>query len=90
MPPQPTSPQAVLDFWFSLENPNQKDDQKVEQVLAPAYRQAADGELDDWGEEPRSRLALILLLDQIPRHIFRDRPQSYASDEKARGLTALF
>lgn len=89
--PQPiSSPQAVLDFWFSLKNPNKKDDRRVREALEHAHRLATEGQLDDWGEEPRSRLALILLLDQIPRHLFRDRPQSYATDQKARGLTALF
>ena len=35
-------------------------------------------------------MALILLLDQIPRHLFRDDPRTYATDPKAQGLTALF
>lgn len=47
-------------------------------------QQAAANQLDDWTEAPRSMLALILLLDQMPRNIYRDTPQAFAFDELAR------
>jgi uncharacterized protein (DUF924 family) len=47
------------------------------------YRQAAEGKLNHWQEQPLSCLALIILLDQFPRNIFRDRPQAFATDAQA-------
>src|SRR5689334_15860318 len=89
-PSPPTSPQGVLDFWFGLDKPGQKDDPAVRAVLGPLYEQAATHKLDGWGEAPRSRLALILLLDQVPRHLYREDGRAFATDRKAQGLTQRF
>ena len=80
----------VLDFWFSLKKAGKKDDRRVRRTLSATYERAAEGRLDDWAETPRGRLALVLLLDQIPRHLYREQPQSHATDEKAQGLTGRF
>ncbi|MDN5698114.1 MAG: DUF924 domain-containing protein, partial [Rubrobacter sp.] len=45
---------------------------------------AAAGELEHWKSGPRECLALILLLDQVPRNIFREDARSYATDALAR------
>lgn len=83
----------VLDFWFRELTPNQwfadggpKLDAEVRRRFGALAKQAAAGELDDWAATPRGRLALILLLDQFPRHIYREHPQAYATDKKAQGL----
>jgi uncharacterized protein (DUF924 family) len=47
---------------------------------------AAGGELDDWAQSPRSRLALIILLDQFSRSLHRDTARAFARDEKAVAL----
>ena len=86
----PQDAQGVLDFWFSLNHPGGKDDGRVREALEALYEQAAAGALDGWAEEPRGRLALILLLDQAPRHLFRDDPRAYATDGPAQALTARF
>jgi uncharacterized protein (DUF924 family) len=86
----PARPDAVLAYWFSLKSPGEKDDERIRAALGPLHHRAAGGELDDWAEHPRSRLALILLLDQVPRHLFRDDLRTYATDAKAQGLTVLF
>ena len=44
---------------------------------------AAAGSLDHWTGSPRGRLALILLLDQLPRVIHRGTPGAFACDERA-------
>lgn len=49
---------------------------------------AATGVLDHWTGSPRGRLALILLLDQLPRVIHRGTPGAFAQDEKARSVAA--
>ncbi len=88
--PLPPEPQAVLDFWFGLKNPGPKDDARVKEACEDLYRLAVGGELEHWAEHPRERLALLLLVDQIPRHIFRDLPEAYAADTQARALTGRF
>ncbi|WP_338089144.1 DUF924 family protein [Nannocystis pusilla] len=45
---------------------------------------AASGALDGWGAAPRGALALVILLDQFPRNMFRGTPEAFASDAKAR------
>lgn len=50
---------------------------------------AAANRLADWSETPASLLALVLLLDQMPRNIYRDTPQAFAFDELARQYTHL-
>ena len=47
---------------------------------------ATGGKLDHWSAQPRSRLALIIVLDQFPRSLFRDTAQAYAQDPKALAL----
>ncbi|HEY9673887.1 MAG TPA: DUF924 family protein [Waterburya sp.] len=88
--------QEILEFWFGkpgeadygkprkvwfIKNPN--FDQEVRSRFLPIYQQAAAGELDDWKNSPQSCLALIILLDQFPRHLFRGQPQAFATDSQA-------
>jgi uncharacterized protein (DUF924 family) len=47
---------------------------------------AAEGELDDWKSSPQGRLALIILLDQFPRNIYRNDPKAFAFDFLAQQL----
>jgi uncharacterized protein (DUF924 family) len=88
---------ALLDFWFgppgSAERERSRDvwfdpdpafDAACQQrFLADQQRAAADG-LAHWRAAPESCLALILLLDQLPRNLFRGSPLAYASDPLAR------
>lgn len=90
-------PQAVLDFWFgppdSPEFGQQRSqwfrkapdfDREIRDRFEPLYRRGAAGELDDWQTAPESCLALLLLLDQFPRNLYRGRPQAFATDDRAR------
>lgn len=47
------------------------------------HHAAARRELNNWEHEPESALALVLLLDQIPRNIFRNSPHAFATDPLA-------
>ena len=47
---------------------------------------ARDGELDDWTATPEGALALLLLLDQFPRNLFRGSAEAFASDGRARAI----
>lgn len=89
-------PDDVLHFWFGtadgtgLAAPQEKwfaknpvFDQACRDGFGAAWEVARHGGYDDWQGLPRPALALVVLLDQIPRNIFRGDPRSYASDSKA-------
>jgi uncharacterized protein (DUF924 family) len=54
--------------------------------FAPTFESAVRGALDHWSHAPRSRLALIIVLDQFSRSLHRDSPQAFAQDCKALTL----
>ena len=85
--------QEVLDFWFK-ETPkelwfekNTAFDKKVTEKFAKTYDHAVAGELDEWKDAAKSCLALIIVLDQFPRNMFRDSPKAFAHDALARDAT---
>lgn len=86
----------VLDFWFGRSNSpefgkvqkkwfekNEDFDAQVRSHFLPQYELAASGQLESWQDSPENCLALILLLDQFGRNMFRGTPQSFATDSKA-------
>ena len=88
--------QEILEFWFGKPDDsdygksrkvwftkNPEFDQEVRSRFLPIYQQAAAGELDDWKASPQGCLALIILLDQFPRNMFRGQPQAFATDPQA-------
>jgi uncharacterized protein (DUF924 family) len=50
------------------------------------YEAARDGELDVWRERSSSMLALIIVLDQFPRNMFRGEARAFATDHLALSL----
>lgn len=58
-------------------------DAHIISVFGDDVARARAGLIDTWGAEPRGALALILLLDQFPRHMFRGDRRAFESDEKA-------
>ncbi len=66
--------------WFGEDH---ETDAEIKQLFQADLLQALDGKLDPWQTNPRGQLALILLLDQFSRHIFRDQPQAFAQDPKS-------
>ena len=90
--------EALLNFWFGdFSVPDseygqqrkiwfKKDpvfDSTVRHHFQTDYERAKFGHLDSWMQFPRSGLALILLLDQVPRNIYRGLPESFTTDPKA-------
>ncbi|AKI99969.1 uncharacterized protein (DUF924 family) [Archangium gephyra] len=86
----------ILTFWFGrpdepgyteprgrwFEQEPAFDAECARRFLA-TQEKAAEGGLQAWRDEPRSALALVLLLDQFPRNIFRDSARAYATDARA-------
>ena len=60
--------------------------QEITELFSPVLEQARRGELDWWAETPRGRLALIIVLDQFSRTVYRGTPLAYAQDPAALQL----
>ena len=97
----PATPDDVLDFWFGPPGSAQEvgarqqalwfgksaaDDRLVADRFAATLAEAAASGLGHWVATPRGRLALVIVLDQFPHHVFRDRPQAFATDPQALAL----
>jgi len=86
----------ILNFWFGEPSePNYGQfrpiwfmsspefDNLVKAQFLALYTQAKEGTLDNWVDTPQGILALILLLDQFPRNMFRNQAQAFETDQKA-------
>ena len=84
---------AVLNFWFNDTTPSQwftKDpafDALLRQRFLELTNRATAGELDPWSKTPQNALALLLLLDQFPRQLWRDTAKAFAGDPQALALS---
>lgn len=91
----------LLNFWFgnlgSADLPNSdrtnlwfgENDSVKAQILRSfnqEFESAVGGSLHVWADTPRGRLALILLLDQFPRYVYRKSPEAFAYDNEAQKL----
>ena len=70
-------------LWFG----GGKHDEEIRTRFGALLERAAAGELSAWGDGPRGRLSLILLLDQFPRNMFRGTARAFACDEQALTLS---
>jgi uncharacterized protein (DUF924 family) len=61
-------------------------EQEITDRFGEVLEQARRGELDSWAETPRGRLALIIVLDQFSRSVYKDTPLAYAQDPAALRL----
>ena len=92
-----TTAQDVLDFWFA-DGPEtrrtawfQKDD-AFDAACArfrTARDQARDGAFDAWTASPKGTLALLILLDQLSRNLYRGSSEAFAADPKALAIARL-
>lgn len=83
---------ALLDFWFApgMEKRWFAADAALDRELAERFgddlMRAARGETDHWVDSADGALALVLLLDQVPRNIFRGKAQAFAFDSHALAI----
>lgn len=80
--------QDVVDFWTKAGPAKwyvQDDafDQEIRDRFGPIWRATRDGHGPDWASDATGALALVLLLDQFPRNMFRNDPRAFATDQKA-------
>jgi uncharacterized protein (DUF924 family) len=91
--------EEILSFWFAEPQDNKayyeerhslwftadpQFDQEIRDRFTSDYQTAAKRKLMGWKEMPRTGLALVILLDQFPRNMFRDDPRAFATDPLAR------
>ena len=96
------SPDAVLRFWFGVTRPGNTEalaqktlwfaksealDEQIRQQFGTAVQAAIAGDLQDWERDPWSALALIVLLDQFTRNIYRGNAEAFAGDARALALS---
>lgn len=90
----------VLTFWFGgLEGPIDDEqqqkwftrdaefDDQIRERFGDVLERAIRGAYDEWAETARGRLALIIVLDQFSRNLFRGSPRSWSQDLLAQKLT---
>lgn len=79
----------VLHYWFEELSPQQwfqqspQVDEAIKERFSVTYDLAADGLSNHWADDADGALALIIVLDQFPRHMFRNTPKAFETDEKA-------
>jgi len=91
----------VLDFWFAGREQNEPTvdarmngwfgsdpafDAEISERFCGLVEQALSSELDNWAGDPRGQLALILLLCQFPRHIYKNSRRAFRGDRRALKL----
>ena len=81
---------AILDFWFiqsSMEDWFKKDDkydEKIKKLFLEDLKKATNNEYDEWQDTAKECVALVILLDQFSRNLYRDSSAAFAQDYKTR------
>jgi uncharacterized protein (DUF924 family) len=90
-------PTEILDFWFEGDPSTRREcwfkqnaefDARCTRFTA-AIRHARDGGFDHWAVNPKGALALIVLLDQLSRNVFRGSAEAFAADEYALEIARI-
>jgi uncharacterized protein (DUF924 family) len=95
-----TTPEDILAFWFPAGLDRDEAtcmrqvqwwfrggaDDEIRARFAELTARALDGGLVGWEASPRDRLALVLVLDQFPRSLYRDAPRAFAGAARAEAL----
>src|SRR5581483_4415276 len=88
----PVNPEDILNFWIYEVGRDRwfSDDRtldlQVREKFLATYEEAAQGKLKAWEATPEGMLALMLLLDQFPRRMFRGTSRAFETDEMALEL----
>lgn len=81
--------QHVLQFWFEETDPrvwfqvSESFDDRIRDEFHAVYDLARQGLTESWAVDASGALALILVLNQFPRRMFRGKPEAYATDTQA-------
>ena len=75
--------EAGPEKWFTKD---EAFDAQIRERFLATYEAAAAGELAGWAETAHGTLALLILLDQFPRNLFRGDKRTYATDDMALAI----
>ena len=75
--------EAGRDKWFTQDDAFDAD---IREKFLATYEAAAAGKLDAWEANAEGTLALLIVLDQFPRNMFRGTARCYAADSQARAV----
>jgi uncharacterized protein (DUF924 family) len=87
-----TAPESIIAFWRDTVGParwfaeDKKLDADITRRFRPVWELARDGKLNAWEARADHALALLLVLDQFPRNMFRGKAEAFSSDAKARDV----
>ncbi len=86
------SPAQVLAFWREAGEDKWFEksddfDRAIRDRFLATYEAAASWQLSDWENTPEGALALVIVLDQFPRNMFRDDPRAFAADPLALAVS---
>jgi uncharacterized protein (DUF924 family) len=70
-------------LWFTKSD---ETDREIAERFGAVVEDAVAGRLDDWAATPRGALALLIVLDQFTRNVFRGTPRAFAGDARALAL----
>jgi uncharacterized protein (DUF924 family) len=85
--------QAILDFWLDEVGPkgwyavDAALDARIRDRFGATWEAARRGERDAWSGAPACCLALVILLDQFPRNMFRGDARAFATDARALAVS---
>ncbi len=94
-------PSVILDYWLGTRDEVMPDaarvvrwfvadgqvDQEIREQFESVVGEALAGGLQPWEADPRDRIALVLLVDQFPRNLYRNHPRGFSGDPRAIDLT---
>ena len=88
--------EKVLDFWFGRKNKTQfrwvwfkkskATDKKIKKRFEKILHAAKAGKLSSWEKTPEGTLALLIVLDQFSRNIYRGNKKSFESDKQSLAI----
>jgi len=85
------TPIDILGFWTNAGPKqwyakNDRFDAAIRLKFEPVHHKAAQGKYDGWAQTAEGTLALLILLDQFPRNLYRNSGHAFATDPKARAI----
>lgn len=83
----------IVSFWRDVGpekwwEPDESFDRTIRSRFLATHEAAARNELTAWQDSAEGALALVILLDQFPRNMFRDSPRAFATDPQARAVAS--
>ena len=81
---------AILNFWFIESgmndwfNQNDEFDNKIRNQFLKDLKKAINNDYDEWQDKPEECVALVILLDQFSRNLFRNSSKAFEQDYKKK------